>query len=178
MSQMLIFMAVAVLAALGLIALGVRLGATEAARRIVDGFVRYPALTCSAAQLIEINRVLHRRGKAKEIGDTLAKIGLQIGSATRLDAPNPEEAQVTMNRKELSDVAWLANYGLRAWTMPGDNSIRLDGRLPRERAEELASVLDRFEREAANPVFEAGDDRDKRIARAENRMKQLSDFYK
>src|SRR6266568_8412683 len=178
MSQTLIIMAVAVLAALGLIALGMRLGAREAAKRIVDGFVRYPALTCNSAQLNEINRVLHRRGTGKEIGDTLARVGLQIGSATRLDAPNPEEVRGTMNRKELSDVAWLANYGLRAWTMPGDNSIRLDGRLPRERAEELANVLDRFEREAADLVFEAEDDRDKRIARGENRMKQLSDFYK
>ena len=35
-----------------------------------------------------------------------------------------------------------------------------------------------FEREAADLVFEAEDDRDKRIARGENRMKQLSDFYK
>jgi len=47
-----------------------------------------------------------------------------------------------------------------------------------ERAEELANVLDRFEREAADLVFEAEEDRDKRIARAENRMKQLSDFYR
>ena len=178
MSQTLIIMAVAVLAALGLIALGMRLGAREAAKRIVDGFVRCPTLTCSSAQLNEINRVLHRRGKAKEIGDTLARVGLQIGSATRLDVPNPEEAQVTMNRKELSNVAWLANYGLRAWTMPDENNIRLDVGLPRERAEELANVLDRFEREAADLVFEAEEDRDKRVARAENRMKQLSDFYR
>src|SRR6266498_12687 len=103
---------------------------------------------------------VHRRGTGKEIGDTLARVGLQIGSATRLDAPNPEEVRVTMNRKELSDVAWLANYGLRAWTMPDENNIRLDVGLPRERAEELANVLDRFEREAVDLVFEAEDDRD------------------
>jgi hypothetical protein len=29
-----------------------------------------------------------------------------------------------MNRKDLENIAWLADFGLRVWTMPRDNGVR------------------------------------------------------
>jgi hypothetical protein len=60
---------------LGLISLGMRIGTTIAARRIVDGFVRHPELSCDRQELGLIGQVLRRRNW-NELGRTLASMAL------------------------------------------------------------------------------------------------------
>jgi len=60
-----------------------------------------------------------REIKSSAIGEALAKAGLHQGeqSQRESDAPKQGEARVIMSRDELHSIAWLPDYGLRAWTM-------------------------------------------------------------
>ncbi len=130
MQSVIIIIAVLALAAWGPIAVGVRMGASKAAKKIVDGFLRNPDLTCSPDQVGAIGRLRSRRNW-DELGETLVRVGLQAGHVqgaefqSAWDAPKPEEVRIDMSRSDLADVAWLADYGLRVWTMPYENRVRV-----------------------------------------------------
>jgi hypothetical protein len=83
-----------------------------------------------------------------------------------------------MSRDELHSIAWLADYGLRAWTTRSNNEIRRQhGRLPKERAEILSNLLDKFERKVADWLSETEDEREMRFSNYEDRMKRMWENY-
>jgi hypothetical protein len=55
--------------------------------------------------------------------------------------------------------------------MPSNNEIRVGDRLPRDRAENLSDLLDKFERKLADLLSETEDDREMRFNNHEDRMK-------
>ena len=117
-----------------------------------------------------------REERSSAIGEALAKAGLSQGAEFQRawEAPKPAEVAVTMNRQELHRIAWLADYGLRAWTMRSNNEIRRHhDRLPRERAEILSVLLDKFERKVADWLSETEDEREMRFSNHEDRMKRM-----
>lgn len=190
----LILIVVAVFFAWGLIRIGVQIGGSKMARYIVEGFIRTLDLKSDSEEINEINLRLKDLGwwydirgvanyiceiRSSAIGEALAKAGLSQGAEFQRvwDAPKTGEAAVTMNRQELYDIAWLADYGLRVWTMSSKNKIRVGDRLPRERAEILSDLLDRFERKVADLLTESENDREMRFTNHEDRMKRMWENY-
>jgi hypothetical protein len=186
-----VLIAIAGFVAWGLIRIGIWIGGSTTSRYIVAGFIQYLDLKSDSEEIKEINLSLKDYGPwysiggnwlsdySSAIGEALAKAGLWQGAEFQRawDAPKPGEAAVTMNRQELSSIAWLADYGLRAWTMPSNNEIRVGDRLPRERAEILWDLLDKFERKVADWVSETEDEREMRFSNFEDRMKRMWENY-
>jgi hypothetical protein len=126
------FGGVAALIAWGLIRIGVRVGAARASRYIVGGFAEALGLKSTAKEMEETSRCLsvqrpwlsvvgfqesHERFlRSAAIGEALAQVGLAAGAETH--APKAGESEVRMNRKDLENIAWLADYGLRVGHCP------------------------------------------------------------
>ncbi len=92
--------------------------------------------------------------------------------------PKTEESSITMNRKELEDVAWLADTGLRIWISPADQPLRYGERLTYEKAEALANVLGTFERKIAfGFTRESEDEKERRFTSSLNRMQRVWGAY-
>jgi hypothetical protein len=85
-----------------------------------------------------------------------------------------------MSRDDLNSIAWLADYGLRVWTMPRDNGIRSGERLSKERADKMTSALDTFERRIAPLLSETEEEKQRdeyRFFSSEDRMKRMWEYY-
>jgi len=92
--------------------------------------------------------------------------------------PKTEESSITMNRKELEDVAWLADTGLRIWISPADQPLRYGERLTYEKAEALANVLGTFERKIAfGFTRESEDEKERRFTSSLNRLQRVWGAY-
>jgi hypothetical protein len=61
--------------------------------------------------------------------------------------------------------------------MPSNNEVRVGDRLPRERAEILSDLLDKFERNVADWVSETEDEREMRFSNHEDRIKRMWENY-
>ncbi len=177
----------------GLVRVGIWIGGSKSSKYIVDGFIRTLDLKPDSELLKELNRELkgHRPWypiladdyycgrRSFAVGEAFADAGFSQGFESHgvRAAPKPEEAAVTMKRDELSDIAWLADYGLRVWTSPSSDEIRVGERLRKNRAEKLAELLDKFERNAADLFLETEDEREMRFSHYENRMKRMWENY-
>ncbi len=158
---------------------GYRMGAKRAAADIAD-FFRHK-ITSSDNDLKSIPALVARRsmltdGSLKQIANKLHFAAWNEGMATqaRFTAPKTEESQITMNRTELEDVAWLADYGLRVWIAPGDPPFRNGERLTYEKAQALADVLGTFERKIAlGFTSETEDEKERRFTISLNRMQRV-----
>jgi hypothetical protein len=79
-----------------------------------------------------------------------------------------------MNRNDLEWAARLADTGFRIWISPSDVSFRGGDRLTKEKAENLASILDMFDRKIVKSLFIEGDvETDPRFLAYENRIKDI-----
>ena len=88
------------------------------------------------------------------------------------------EVYLIMDAKELQEVAWLADTGLRTWTTEEDVPFRSGDRLPYKRAEHLVAVLDKFERRMTfGLLVEPEPEKKRRLDNAENRMAQVRKAY-
>jgi hypothetical protein len=65
----------------------------------------------------------------------LAKVGLAVGTKLQYkwDAPKAGELLVRMNRNDLEDIAWLADFGLPVWIMPATMASGMADNGPRTR---------------------------------------------
>jgi hypothetical protein len=193
----LVVIAVAAFLAWGLIRIGIRIGEAKTSRYLAKVLIQYLALESDSEETKEINQSLidygpwytiggnredntNREMRLSDIGVALARAGLHQGeeSQRQSDALKPGQATVIMSRDELHSIAWLADYGLRAWTMRSDNEIRRqDDRLPKDRAEILSNLLDKFERKVADWLSETDDEREMRFSNYEDRMKRMWENY-
>ena len=182
----LVVVAVAAFVAWGLIQIGIWIGGSKTSRYRVKGFIRDLDLKSDSEEIKEINQSLgpwysiRGNGETSAIGEALAKAGRSegVGEFQRAYGPKPGEAEVTMDKQELSSIAWLADYGLRAWTTRSNNEVRgHHDRLPKERAQILSDLLDTFERRAANWPSETEDEREMRFGNYEDRMKRMWENY-
>lgn len=174
-------------AAWGLIKVGIWLGGTKASKSIAEGFVQTLDLKPDSEEVKEINLRLKANRPWHPIldddyfaiGKSLADAGFSRGMEFQdwFSGPKPEESVVTMNRDELFNIAWLADYGLRAWTSLSSNNIRINERLPRERAEKLSGLLDKFEIKVAGFLSETEEERERRFSSYEDRMKRMWENY-
>jgi hypothetical protein len=185
--------AVAVLAAWFLYMIGFRNGQSDASRFIVEGFSFQVDPKSHSAKFKEINECLGgvnslkassgwalRELRSIDLGRALAKAATSHGIEIQQEwaAPKPGEISVTMRQQELDDIAWLADYGLRVWTKRGDHTIRYGDRLPRERAEGLSKLLDKFEDQAASwGLSETQGHKEGRFNSYEDRMKRIWEEY-
>jgi hypothetical protein len=179
--------AISALIAWGLIRIGVRIGAARASRYIVGGFAEALGLKSTAQEMDETSQCLsvqrpwhsvvdfqesHERiMRSAAIGEALAQVGLAAG--VEMHQPKPGESLVKMNRKDLESIAWLADYGLRVWTMPRDNGVRHGERLTKDLAEQMSDALDKFERKLTPWSSETEDERERRFASNEDRMNEF-----
>ena len=170
----------------GMIGIGIRIGGLKASRYIVQAFTRDLDLKDSLNEMERINMCLKEglpwyfwEERVSTLGGLLLSIGISKGAAQikKASAPKPYEANITMNRQELSDIAWLADYGLRVWTMPRDNYVRHGERLSKDRAEQMSSALDSFERKLAPWPSETEDEKERRFGNYEERMKRMWEYY-
>jgi hypothetical protein len=154
--------AIFALIAWGLIRIGVRIGAARASRYIVDGFAQALDLKSTAKELDGTNQCLtlqrpwhsvvgfqesHERIlRSAAIGEALAKLGLEAGAEMQSawNAPKPDESLVRMKKSDLKDIGWLADYGLRVWTMPRDNGVRHSERLTKDLADSYENRMKRI----------------------------------
>jgi len=158
---------------------GYRMGTERAATEIADFFCH--KITSSDNDLKSIPALLARRsmltdGALREIANKLHFAAWNQGMAdeARLSEPEAEESQVTMKRTQLEDVAWLADYGLRVWTAPGDVPLRCGERLTYEKAEALANILETFERKIAPGLTrETDEEKKRRFTTSLNRMQRV-----
>ena len=157
--------------------IGYRKGA-RAAAEIADVFRQ--KITSSDNDLKGLSDLLARRsmltdGSLREVADELRHAAWSEGwtAQARFSEPKPEEASVVMKREELHDIAWLADYGLRVWTSPGNPSFRSGERLTYEKAQGLADVLDTFERRIVDLVREPEDEKERRFETANDRMTRI-----
>ena len=186
------------LAVWGLIQIGIRIGGVRAARHIAEGLIAHLNL-----KLGEVNRegvstneiatrlaVLHRIDlffegvgvreiRMREIGSALADVAEMHGFAggRECDAPKAGELSVIMKKEDLSDIAWLADYGLRVWINPSNDYFRGGDRLTKDEAQKLSNLLDDFDRKTYDPFNETEIERDMRFESWENRMKQMWENY-
>jgi hypothetical protein len=173
----------AIAAAIGSFWMGERTGAATASREILESFKVTLNLKSSSDAARTIDQSLtsqrSRREKSFSIGMALATVGVGEGAEmqSEMDAPAPDEAIVRMRRRDLEDVAWLADYGLRVWTAPRDNIVRSSERLEKERAQQMSSILDAFERKVAPPLSKTAEERDDRFSSHEDRMKRIWEYY-
>ena len=116
-----ILIAIAALAAWGLLRVGIRIGGSRAAGHIVDGFVRSLDVKTNSEAINKINqRVRNFRHwysisgsgdadniveNSEAIGESLAQAGLTKGMETQqaLDAPRQHETRMTMDSDELRE---------------------------------------------------------------------------
>jgi hypothetical protein len=114
-------------------------------------------------------------GSLRKIADKLHFAAWNEGMETeaRSSAPKHDEAAVTMPKKDLGHVAWLADLGFRAWI-----SDPSEERPPYEEAERVANVLETFERRIVpNLLAEAPEEKECRFTAAENRTHRLWRVY-
>jgi hypothetical protein len=162
--------------------IGHRLGAKWAARQIVRVFQREIASKDNDLKSVE-ERL--RQGRFIDLAlDRMANELLQaaLGEGARQfqaeTKPKLDEAPVIMNTKDLQEVVWLADTGLRTWTAEEDVPFRSGDRLSYERAERLVTVLDKFERRIAfSLVDETELEKQGRFDNAENRMVRVWRAY-
>jgi hypothetical protein len=106
---------------------------------------------------------------------------------TRTASPAPATDDVSevngartlgMRHEDLLTVAWLADYGFRVWTYSADNVFRFGDQLSQDRAEQLAALLDQFERRIVPDLFnEPAEDKTNRFDQHENRLKTIWENY-
>jgi len=162
---------------------GYRMGAKRVAAAITD-FFRHQ-IKSSDNDLKSIPALLVRRsmladGTLQQIANKLHFAAWNEGMAEggRFRQPQTEESQVTMNRTELEDVAWLADTGLRVWISPADQPLRYGERLSYEKAGALANVLGTFERKIAlGFTRETEDDKERRFTISLNRTQRVWSAY-
>ena len=162
---------------------GYRMGAKRVAAAITD-FFRHQ-IKSSDNDLKSIPALLARRsmladGTLRQIANKLHFAAWNEGMAEggRFRQPQTEESQVTMNRTELEDVAWLADTGLRVWISPADQPLRYGERLSYEKAGALANVLGTFERKIAlGFTRETEDDKERRFTISLNRTQRVWSAY-
>jgi hypothetical protein len=61
--------------------------------------------------------------------------------------------------------------------MPRDNGVRHGERLTKDLAEQMSNALDAFERKLAPWPSETEDERERRFASYEDRMKRIWEYY-
>jgi hypothetical protein len=162
---------------------GYRMGAKRAAAEITD-FFRHQ-ITSSDNDLKSIPALLARRsmltdGSLSQIANKLHFAAWNEGMAvgTHFWDPKMEESSITMNRKELEDVAWLADAGFQVWISPGEVPFRHGESLTYEKAEALANVLGTFERKIAlGFTRETEDEKEGRFTTSLNRMQRVWKAY-
>ena len=163
---------------------GYRMGAKRAAAEIAD-FFRHE-ITSSDNDLKSVPALLARRsmltdGSLRQIANKLHFAAWNEGMAAAarfIREPKTEESSITMNRKELEDVAWLADTGLRIWISPADQPLRYGERLTYEKAEALANVLGTFERKIAfGFTRESEDEKERRFTSSLNRLQRVWGAY-
>jgi hypothetical protein len=163
--------------------IGHRLGARWAARQITRVFQREIGSKDNDLKSVE-ERL--RQSKFMDLAiDRMANELLQaaIGEGARQfqaeAKPQPDEAPVIMNTKDLQEVTWLADTGLRTWTAEEDVPFRSGERLSYERAERLVTVLDKFERRIASRLVDEPEaEKQRRFENAENRMGRVWSAYR
>ena len=163
--------------------LGYRMGAKRGAAEIAD-FFRHE-IKSSDNEVKSIPSLLARRsmltdGTLRQIANKLYFAAWNEGMAEegRFRQPKTEESQVTMNRTELEDVAWLADTGLRVWISSADQPLRYGERLTYEKAQALANVLGTFERKIAlGFTRETEDEKERRFTMSLNRMQRVWSAY-
>jgi hypothetical protein len=159
------------------------MGAKRAAAEIADFFLH--EITSSDNDLKSIPALLARRSMltdgslsqiAKKLHFAAWNEGVAAGACFR--EPKTEESSITMNRKELEDVAWLADAGFQVWISPGGVPFRNGERLTYEKAEALANVLGTFERKIAFGFMrETEDEKERRFTTSLNRMQRYWRAY-
>ena len=157
--------------------IGYRRGATWAAREIAHVF----------RQEIDLKNVEERLRQSRFIDLALDRTANELLRAAIMEGARQLQAEtkriagevyIIMDAKELQEVAWLADTGLRAWTTEEDIPFRPGDRLPYKRAERLVAVLDKFERRMTfGLLVEPEPEKKRRLDNAENRMAQVRKAY-
>ncbi len=160
-----------------------QMGAKHAAAHITDFFRR--EIASDGNDLKSIPGLLARHSfRAARSFDLIARklyfAALNDGMAlqARVGGPKDDESSVTMKTAELDEVAWLADSGLLLWISSDDEPLRDGERLTYEKAETLASLLNKFERRIVPDLLaESESDRERRFTTDENRMVRVWTEY-
>jgi hypothetical protein len=184
----------------GVLRIGIRIGARRSIRNIVDGYyieLDKETLSELSQDVGELRLALKEHNswydllgsnfdiesKTKKIGSALWYLGIAAGEVfhRKKTVKKQNEADIRMDREDLENIAWLADYGHRVWISPHQNQCRGSAeRLTKDRAERMATALERFERLIAVSDWpnETGDDKEIRFNVTVNRQQRMWDAYK
>jgi hypothetical protein len=154
------------------------LGAKSAMREIVRVFQR--EIVSNDDGLKSVAEHLHRSRDVTKVAQTLLRSAMREGEMIQasVSTPRSNETCLVMKTKDLKDVLWLADTGLRTWTADGTFPFRAGDKLPYEQAEHLVSVLDTFERRVVpNLLLETELDKEMRFNDCESRMVRVWSAY-
>ena len=157
---------------------GHRLGAKSALREIVRVFQR--EIVSNDDELKSVAEHLHRSRDVTKIAHTLVAAAMREGQMIQasISTQKSNETCLVMKTKDLQDVVWLADTGLRTWTAEGEVPFRSGDKLSYEQAEHLVSVLDTFERRAVRDhLLETELEKEKLFNSCDSRMLRVWNAY-
>ena len=110
--------------------------------------------------------------------DAIQRHAKRPPAVPKRDKSKPDEITLSLPKKELDTLAWLADYGFRVLTASSDTYRRNIDRLSYRQATGYASLIDKFERESVpNLLLENEDDKQRRFTSQENRQHSLWSCY-
>lgn len=141
--------------------IGIRIGARKATDFIVVGFANSVRPKDSIPTINEMKSKVGNESlpfgiigsnktgalaeiRAMEIGRKLANTAVLEGIKIESERSQPksDEVSIVMPKKDLQDISWLADSGLRVWISGPENSFRFGERVSKADAERFARMID------------------------------------